>query len=91
MVPVKTELFDGIYGAPKGLEGQVGGLPYYRVYAGDLGANEIYSVWELTTEERQAIFDGANILLGQVGEPIRPVSMSITELRRVDNASIEEG
>lgn len=86
MRPVKTKKFDGIYGAPKGLEAEIGGLPYYREIASDIGANEIFSVWEPSTIERAIIAAGGNILISQIGEPIRPMSVQTTDLKEVVDA-----
>lgn len=82
MKPIKTVRYDGIYGAPQGMEDQIGGLPYYREWAPDLNANEIFSVWSFDDDEREAIAVGYNILVGQVGEPIRPMLVGITHLQR---------
>lgn len=84
MIPIKTSKFDGVYGAPKNLEGDIGGLPYYREKDDYFNTTIIYSVWELDEEERKQILDGANILVGQMGEPIRPLSVQITDLKRVE-------
>lgn len=82
MVPIKTEKFDGIYNAPKGGEGVIGGLPFWRgQYA---GMKEVNSVWKLTEDERQQIANGGNILLHILGEPIPPVGLEVTDLKEVE-------
>lgn len=88
MNPIRTEKYDGIYGAPLGLENDIGGLPYYRERSDSLNANMIFSVWELTEYERNAIQLGANILVAQVGEPIHPMSVQITTLKKVEIPAI---
>lgn len=84
MNPIKTERFDGVYGAPKNYTGdEIGGLPYFRERSNSLDTNVIFSVWKPTVIERAAIAAGANILVGQVSEPIRPMSVQITDLKEV--------
>jgi hypothetical protein len=91
VVPIKTERFDGIYGAPKNLEGDIGGLPYYREINQYYETTEVFSVWEPTIEERVKIANGENILISQMSEPIRPMSVQVTQLKRVEeNAETEE-
>ena len=90
MEPIKTVRFDGVYGAPKGYEEEIGGLPYFREYSDELKVNEVFSVWELSDYERNAIFRGANILVGQVGEPIRAMSVQITDLEKVTDGDGEQ-
>lgn len=86
MEPIKTRLFDGVYGAPIGFEDEIGGLPYYREHGDSIASNMIYSVWEPSDFERYLISKGANILVGQMGEPIRPMSVVTTNLQRVEDA-----
>lgn len=81
MNPIKTKRYDGVYGAPTGLENEIGGLPYYREKHSTLDTNIIFSIWEPTTKERKLIAAGHNILVGQVGEPIHPISLQITALK----------
>lgn len=69
-----------VYGAPLGMEDRVGGLPCTREQT-DLGGTAIFSIWEPTAEEREAIAAGANLRLGIFGpEPISPVSLGVTTL-----------
>lgn len=75
MEPIRTSKTTGIYGAPKGLEDTVGGLPYYREE--NDGFPMVYSVWTLTDAERAIIANGGNIVLGIMGEPIPPVSLNV--------------
>jgi hypothetical protein len=89
MKPIKTERFDGVYGAPKNFEEEIGGLPYYRVANEYFEVSEIFSVWEPTEEERRKIFEGSNILISQLGEPIRPMAVELTDLKRIEDAAIE--
>lgn len=81
MKPIKTEKTTGTYGAPAGLEEAVGGLPFYReeVTLGGFPTREVMSVWAFSDSERAAIAQGANVMLGIVGEPIPPVSLSLTD------------
>lgn len=89
MRPIKTTKYDGIYGAPRGYENEIGGLPYYRE-RNDFGGNTIYSVWTFDDGEREAIAKGYNIVLGIVGEPIPPVSIGITHLNEQEEKLTEE-
>jgi hypothetical protein len=78
--PIRTRKTTGIYGAPPGLEAQIGGLPYYRQKTGIGDSTEVVSVWTFTPEERDYIARGANLVLGIVGmEPIPPVSLSLRD------------
>lgn len=91
MEPIKTRMFDGIYGAPKSLNADIGGLPYFREVNQYYETTEIYSVWEPTQDERVRIALGENILISQLGEPIRPMSVYLTTLQRVEeNAETKE-
>lgn len=83
MKPITTEQTTGTYGAPRGLEAGIGGLPYYREFVKEYGANEVMSVWAFTDEERESIAGGANLLLGILGEPIPPVSLALTDQTEV--------
>lgn len=78
--PIRTRKTTGIYGAPRGLENEIGGLPFYRQPAGIGDATEVVSVWTFTQEERDYIARGANLVLGILGmEPIPPVSLSLRD------------
>lgn len=77
MTPVRTEETVGIYGAPKGMEDVVSGLPYWRETDPETGLPLIRSVWTLDADEKEAIALGGNILLGIVGEPIPPVQIQV--------------
>lgn len=87
MQPVKTEKSNFVY---KGPTEDIADLPCERVqeiYEGASGENRVhravYSVWEPTDEERQAIADGANVKLGILGmEPIPPVSVEVADESR---------
>lgn len=80
MKPIHTPRTTGIYGAPPGREGQVGGLPFYRDSALP-GVTAVYSVWTFSEREREWIAKGrANLVVGIVGmEPIPPISLSLQE------------
>jgi hypothetical protein len=71
MTPITTKKTVGIYGAPKGREQEIGGLPFYRE------DDAVCSIWELEDEERKAIASGANVRLRQLGEPIQPVALEV--------------
>lgn len=77
MRPIRTDETIGIYGAPKGMEDVVEGLPYWREKDSETGGNLIRSVWELDADEREAIALGGNVLLGILGEPIPPVQLQV--------------
>jgi hypothetical protein len=81
MRPIKTEKTTGTYGAPPGLEHEIGGLPFYRepVEMDGGTAFAVCSVWEFTDTERAAIAAGANVLLKLLAEPIPPVSLRIVQ------------
>lgn len=81
MRPVRSSSFDGYYGAPRGLEDKIGGLPFFREN-NEYGSTTIYSVWEFTEAERKAIAAGEyNVLIGIVGEPIPPISVGLTTMK----------
>lgn len=42
-----------------------------------------YLVWELTPEEREAVAGGANLRLGVFQHPMPPVSLDVTQERRL--------
>lgn len=91
MDPVKVAKATGIYGAPRGHEDEVGGLPYWREQE-SLGGR-VYSVvrsaWRPTPEELQALRDGAYVVLGIHGmEPIPPVSLHVAFME--DGAAPQE-
>lgn len=78
--PIRTKKTTGIYGAPRGYEDSIGGLPYWRDPTGPNGLTTVYSVWTFSPEEREYIARGANLVLGIVGmEPIPPVSLSLRD------------
>lgn len=85
MKPIRTAETNLIYRAPAASDG-IGNLPCARLTEhGDRG---VWSVWELTPQERQQIMDGYNIRLGIIGqEPISPVSLAITHLTEVADGS----
>lgn len=73
-----------IYGAPHVMEAQIGGLPCIRMTSAG-GYKGVFSVWEFTDVERKLIADGANIELGILGrEPIPPVSLAITDVKKME-------
>jgi hypothetical protein len=74
--PITTPKTTGIYGAPPGHEESIGGLPYWRA-TNEYGGTTVYSVWTFSEDERRAIAEGANLVLGILHEPIPPVSMSL--------------
>jgi len=80
--PIRTPKTTGIYGAPLGLDAEIGGLPFYRESVSDIpGMRAVYSVWAFTPEERAWIAKGhANLVVGIVGmEPIPPISISLRD------------
>lgn len=81
MRPIKTEKTTGTYGAPRGLEQEIGGLPYYREDEpiGGRVTTSVCSVWTFSADEREAIADGKNLLLVLIGEPIPPVALELTD------------
>lgn len=85
MRPITTAETAFEYGAPPGMEDEIGGFPCCREPA--LGRNTtIYSVWEPTESERKLIALGHNLRLGIHGmEPIPPVSLAITHLANIDD------
>lgn len=56
----------------------VGDLPCRRERPG-----LVYSTWEFTPEERIAIAEGSNLLLGIWTEPIPPVSLALSDEPRI--------
>lgn len=78
--PIHTSQTTGIYGAPRGLEAEVGGLPYYRAESLP-GVTAVYSVWQFSDAEREWIAKGkANLIIGIVGmEPIPPISIQLRD------------
>ena len=87
MKPIKTDQTTDTYGAPPGMHDAIGGLPFYRepVEVGGVLTREVMSVWAFTDAERERIANGANVLLGILGEPIPPVSMSLTDQTEVSS------
>lgn len=75
--PIRTPKTIGVYGAPRGYEDEIGGLPFYRETSD--GMTAVYSVWTFTPEERAWIAKGhANLVIGIVGmEPIPPISIAL--------------
>lgn len=79
MRPIRTKKTSGIYGAPRGHEEEIGGLPFYREKTVG-GMTAVYSVWTLDEGERGAIARGANLVIGIVGmEPIPPISLGLRD------------
>lgn len=78
--PIRTPKTTGVYGAPPGLEAEVGGLPYYRAESLP-GVTAVYSVWTFSDAEREWIAKGhANLVIGIVGmEPIPPISIQLLD------------
>lgn len=80
MRPVKTKTVTGTYGAPRGLEAGVGGLPFWRE-TNDIAGHKIstvYSAWKFEPWELAVLAEGGALILGIVGmEPIPPVSFSV--------------
>lgn len=78
MKPIKTSQSNFVY---KGPVPDIGDLPCERaqVEGGGIdGAGVVYSVWELSPEEREFVARGGNLKLGIIGcEPIPPVSLQI--------------
>lgn len=74
--PIRTPKTIGVYGAPRGLEESIGGLPYWRT-TNEFGGTTVYSVWTFSDDERQAIAAGANLVVGIFGEPIWPMSLAL--------------
>jgi hypothetical protein len=70
MKPVRTERSNFTYRGPSP---EVGDLPCRRE------GGVVYSTWELSSDERIAIAEGANIELGIFHEPIPPVSLAIDQ------------
>lgn len=68
MKPVATDKTTFTYRGPTP---DIGDLPCYRE------AGAVWSVWELTDEERRFIVDGGNIALGIWAEPIPPVALEV--------------
>jgi hypothetical protein len=81
MEPITTAETNMNYVAQLGIsEDEIGNLPCARLI--EHGMRGIYSVWELTDDERKRIAEGDNIRLGIIGqEPIPPVSLGVTHLR----------
>lgn len=78
--PIRTSTTTGVYGAPRGREAQVGGLPFYRAESLP-GVTAVYSVWQFSDREREWIAKGkANLVIGIVGtEPIPPISVQLRD------------
>lgn len=70
MKPVRTERSNFTYFGPSP---EVGDLPCRRE------GGVVYSTWELSSDERIAVAEGANIELGIWHEPIPPVSLAIDQ------------
>jgi hypothetical protein len=77
MMPVKTVRSKDVYGAPPGLEDKIGGLPYWRTQ-NDFGTSTIWSEWKPSDNELRILNEGGQVLVGIVGEPIHPMSVSVT-------------
>lgn len=79
--PIRTPKTTGVYGAPPGLDAEIGGLPFYREASGVPGVMAVYSVWAFSDAEREWIAKGhANLVIGIVGmEPIPPISIGLRD------------
>lgn len=80
MLPVKTKAATGIYGAPRGHEAEVGGLPYWRDH--DVMGGRTYTVvrsaWRPSADELAQLNAGGVIVLGIHGmEPIPPIDLAV--------------
>lgn len=77
MQPIKTANSNLVY---RGSPPDIVDLPCERaeIHGGlQDGGTAIYSVWELTDEEREQIARGGNVKLGVFTEPIPPVSLEV--------------
>jgi hypothetical protein len=80
--PIRTAKTTGTYGAPRGLEGEIGGLPYHRegvTFGVGAGVSAVISYWTFSDEERALIAAGGNLELEILGEPIPPVALRILD------------
>lgn len=78
MKPISTIRTVGIYGAPRGQEAHIGGLPYYRERDEELGTSIVWSEWQFDAEDLAALKNGGVLNIGIVGmEPIPPISLRI--------------
>jgi len=75
--PATTKRSTGVYGAPRGLEDQVGGLPYWRTYDERVHTTVIWSEWQPDEYELAVLNAGGRVLVGIVGEPIHPMSVGV--------------
>lgn len=77
MKVIRTDRSNFTYRGP----GEIDDLPCERtqIVGGSIdGLGVVYSVWELTPEEREFVARGGNIKLGVIGmEPVPPVSLQI--------------
>lgn len=82
MTPIETEASNHNFGPPPGQEEHIGDLPC-EIVETDQG-RYIYSVWEPTDAERQAIANGQNVRLGVgwIGS-FPPVSLGVTHETQV--------
>lgn len=79
MRPVKVKSSTGVYGAPRGLENEIGGLPYWRE-RDNRGITTVYSAWKPDAVELETLQKGGTIILGIYGmEPIPPVSIGVAD------------
>lgn len=90
MRPIKSRTATGNYGAPRGLEAGVGGLPFWRETNDIAGykISTVYSAWKLDPWEIEVLAKGGALILGIVGmEPIPPVSLGVAD---ADEARAQE-
>jgi hypothetical protein len=86
MKPVQTAETTENFAPPPGVtDGSIGDLPCAIIDEGR--GRTIYSVWELSDEERKAIANGWNVRLGVawIGA-MPPVSLGVTHLAREEAA-----
>jgi hypothetical protein len=81
--PVSTIRTTGIYGAPKGTERVVGGLPYYRERDAELDTTIVWSDWQFEENELRVLAEGGHLCIGIVGlEPIPPIAVRVLSADR---------
>lgn len=80
MRPIKTRRSNHNFGPPVGKEGEIGDLPC-EIIDSENGERYVWSVWEPSDSEREAIEAGCNVHLG-VGwiGAFPPVSLGVTHL-----------
>lgn len=78
MKPIKTANSNHNFGPPVGQEETVGDLPC-QVIDNEDGTRSIYSTWELSDADRNAIANGLNLRLGIAWMgAMPPVSLGVT-------------